>query len=134
MDARWIQETPTEPFYTLVTRQDARRSPRRSWRGRCEVISAGEDDPRSMQAADVSLDGVWLDTRLPLPVGQKVVLAFRPPGWSNDLTLFAEVRRSTPGRRRRDRGRVGMGLSFLDLTPAQRSRLADALSLWPNAA
>jgi len=128
-----MQETPTKPLATLATRTEARRSPRRRWQGRCEVITASDDDPKKMQATDVSLDGVWLDTRLPLPVGQKVVLAFRPPGWSNDLNLFAQVRRATTGRPKRDRGRVGMGLSFMDLTPDQRSRLADALSLWPTA-
>jgi hypothetical protein len=134
MDARWMQETPTEPFFTMVARKDARRAPRRTWRGPCEIITADDDAPSLMRAGDVSLEGVWLDTLLPLPVGEKVVVAFRPPEWSNDLTLFARVERSTTGRLRRDRGPVGMGLSFLDLTPDQRSRLADALHLWPMAA
>ena len=44
-----------------------------------------------------------------------MVLSFTPPG-GPEVTVFGEVRRIVTGRRKRDRGRVGMGIAFTDIS------------------
>lgn len=86
-----------------------------------EIISARDDAAVLQWAADLTPFGLWVDTRFPLPRGEHVVVSFEPPGSDlGELALFAEVTRSL---RVRDGERCGMGLSFLDISNAERTAL-----------
>ncbi len=98
-----------------------RRALRRAVELPCDLVSRYLDEPLLYWATDLSPFGVWLDTSLPMQLGEQVVLSFQPPtGWRRgEITVFAEVVRLTSGRRRREsdapRRTTGMGLEFLDL-------------------
>ena len=116
MDARWMNQTPTEPIFEDVIEVDvdARRALRRHHRMPCDVVSHYWDQAVSHQASDISPYGVWIDTLTPLHPGAEVVMSFRPPQSDKELTVFGEVRRVVTGRRRGDRGRIGMGIAFTE--------------------
>ncbi len=100
-----------------------RRALRRSVDMPCEVISNYVDEPLLYWATDLSPYGLWLDTPFPMAGREQVVVCFKPPVWwpGRELTLFAEVIRSTAGQTG-----TGMGLVFLDITVHERR----ALSAW----
>jgi hypothetical protein len=129
MDARWLKdesETPTVPIVEVDA--DDRRSLRRALPVPCDVVSHYWEHPVAHEATDLSLDGMWIDTLCPLHRGAEVVVSFLPPRWSGgQLMVFARVARVNTGRRRRDRGRVGMGLEFADLTLSERVALQSSL-------
>lgn len=106
---------------TLSASSSRRRFVRRAVTLPVELISGHDDAPVLQWASDLTPFGLWVDTRFPLPRGEHVVVAFTPPGGAfAELTLFAEVTRSA---RVRDGDRAGMGLSFLDITAAERAAL-----------
>jgi hypothetical protein len=79
---------------------------------------------------DLSSDGAWLATDLPVEVGEQLVLTFRPPRWPagvRPVRLRAEVVRVSLPRRRGDLRAAGMGIRFLGLDPALRATLATTL-------
>ncbi len=93
----------------------------------CDLITRHDDEPQLTWATDLSWRGAWVEMDQPLPLGDEVVLSFRPTLWSRDreITVFAEVVRASMGRRACD-GEAGMGLRFLDLTAHE----AVALQAW----
>jgi hypothetical protein len=114
--------------HTLKALPGGRRSTRRHVALRCEVISNYADEPVPHAASDLSTSGLWVDTHQPLHVGSHVVLCFPMPSWSDaQLTVFARVTRIRTGRRKRDRGPLGMGLEFLGLSRHERHQLAQCL-------
>ena len=68
--------------------------------------------------------GAWVDTLFPVHVGAELVVSFTPPGEREELTLFAKVARVVTGRRKRDRGPIGMALSFLGVSRQECASLA----------
>jgi len=113
-----MKETPTQsPMDVMEVMADVRRALRRAVCLPCDVVSHYWDEPLSHIATNLSPFGMWIDTLLPLHRGAEVVLTFRPPRMrDHELTVFAEVTRVVTGRRRGDRGSIGMGLEFQDLT------------------
>jgi len=113
MDARWMNQTPTEPLALDVMHVDvnARKALRRQVKLRCDVVSHYWESPVEHVVSDVSPHGMWVDTFFPLHPGAELVLCFTPPGGA-ELMVFGQVRRVVTGRRRKDRGRLGMGIEF----------------------
>jgi hypothetical protein len=91
-----------------------RRALRRAVELPCDLVSRYLDEPLLYWATDLSPFGLWLETPLPMQLGEQVVLSFQPAVWwpTREITVFAEVVRVTNGRRS---PRTGMGLEFLDL-------------------
>ena len=108
-----------------------RRNSRRAVDIPCDVISNHSDDAAVLWATDLSSDGMWLEASRPLPLGDELVVCFRPGiGWrSREVHVFARVARMSRGQRANDDG-CGMGVEFLDLTEAQRRALRGWL--WPR--
>lgn len=107
-----------------------RSTVRRAVRLCCVVRSSLWDGAAPHLLTDLSIDGAWLATDLPLEAGEQLVLTFRPPRWPAGqlpLRLRAEVVRAELPRRRNDLRRAGMGVRFLDLDSALRARLAGTL-------
>ena len=109
---------------------NARKALRRAVSLECETRSALWDETAPLLATDLSTEGIWLNSDLPLDIGERLVLSFRPPRWPEwgwPVTVLAEVVRVGLPRRRDDRGPAGMGLRFLDLDPEQGVRMASSL-------
>lgn len=94
-----------------------RRSLRRAVHLETEILSDSWDDEISLLATNLSCDGVWVQTSLPLDPGDEVVVSLRPPRWSRPrpLVTLARVARVGLHRRRGDMDGTGMGLSFVDI-------------------
>ncbi len=106
-----------------------RRALRRAVELPCDLVSRYLDEPLLYWATDLSPFGLWLETPVPMQLGEQVVLSFQPAVWwpSREITVFAEVVRVTNGRRASARpARTGMGLEFLDLDFNEQR----ALSAW----
>ena len=117
----------TRTLHSLDLSDERRRAVRRGLSLRCELAAPGADCMREHRARDLSPRGLWIDTAMPLHRGAEVVVCFTPPGGSApELSLFARVVRVTTGRRRRDRGPLGMGLE-LQSTAAERQLLETCL-------
>lgn len=108
-----------------------RKTLRRAVSLRCELDSDVFDEPVPFVLSDLSPLGAFVDTSLPLEVGDSVVVTFTPPRSSGTWCLRARVARVGLGRRAADRHPVGMGLEFLDLGPLERSELASCLAGLP---
>lgn len=106
-----------------------RRADRCAVRLWCEVISSRSDQPSGYLAADLSPEGVWLQTSDPVRAGEHVVACFEPnDGWrGREIVVFAEVVRVTTSRRRLCEPGVGMALEFIDLTRDERRLLGEWL-------
>ena len=101
---------------------------RRAVQVECEVVSDYWDEPLPMPASDLSHQGLWLDTPLPIETGEQLLVALTPPdGRAKPLHAVAEVARVGLWRRRRDRFPVGMGLRFVDIHRTDRERLRQSL-------
>lgn len=129
MDPRWHDKTPVDAsLHVTTSHEDIRRAMRRAVELPCDVVSHYADAPAPHVASDVSPFGVWLDTPMPLHPGSEVVLGFRPPRYEGpEMLVFGTVARVVTGRRRGDRGRLGMAVEFRDMTDEQRSTLAQSL-------
>jgi hypothetical protein len=106
-----------------------RRSLRRAVELEVDVVSELWDVAIALPLTDLSLDGAWLESELPLSVGDEIELCFAPPRWFGlpRLQVGARVVRVSLLRRQRDRGRAGMGVCFTDLSLASQRCLEHAL-------
>jgi hypothetical protein len=96
----------------------------------CDVRSKLWDGPAPHRVRDLSPEGLWLDSDLPLATGDALVLVFRPPRWPRHLhpvSALAQVVRVGRGRRRHQPDPGGMGLRFVDLRPSDRHLLTHLL-------
>lgn len=113
----------------------ARRSERRGVDIGCELVARSWDQPLPHRMTNVSAFGAWLQTSLPLEVGERVVVSFRPPRWRDrrEITVFAEVTRNIKVRERNGVRRNGMGLEFIDMTAGERREMQYCLRAMPPA-
>lgn len=119
---RAVSFTRSEPS-SLRRLRRGRRVERRRFEARCDVISPDFDRPLPHRVGDLSEAGLWIHARLPLPLGQTVVVSLpRPEG---ELSVFAEVVRVVRTYQSR---RGGMGLRFTALDHAERSALDACLA------
>ena len=95
----------------------------------CDVISASDERPQRHNVSCLSSSGLWINTFEPLHPGAEVVVSFTPPDTQGpELTLFARVVRVVTGRRKRDRGSIGMGLVFMDVADSEAAYVDGALA------
>jgi hypothetical protein len=101
----------------------------------CELYTGRHEEPLFAWATNLSESGIYLETPTLLERGEDVVVSFLPSGgWSgSELTLFAEIARTVPGRRQEDTA-SGLGLRFLDLARTERFALTRWLRPRPKMA
>jgi hypothetical protein len=104
-----------------------RRSLRRSVFVGCDVLSDLWDEPISHRATDLSPDGLFVESQLPLEPGMDVAVSFAPPGREREVLAVGVVRRAVLRRRRSDRVPSGMGIAFTHLSDAARETIAASL-------
>ncbi|HEX2677456.1 MAG TPA: PilZ domain-containing protein [Polyangiales bacterium] len=106
-----------------------RKSLRRAVRLEADVLADLWDGPVPFVATNLSPDGLFLESDLPLEIGSELIVSFVPPRWqtSEPVTALAEVARVGLFRRRRERRMSGMGLRFLELENCESDLLAEAL-------
>ena len=115
---------------TVEVLPGSRRELRRAVSLEASLISESWRDPRRHRVLDLSPDGMCLAAGTRLPLQERVVVSFTPPGWwvLDELTLFAEVRRSEARTHERP---AMLGLAFLDLPCGARDQLALAVRGMP---
>ena len=88
-----------------------------------EVDYKGDDTFLFAYITDLSAVGIFIQTDKPHPPGTNLNLRFRPPGGSQiDVEgRVIWVNRPRPGKV--DSQNPGMGIQFMDLTPAQREQI-----------
>ncbi len=96
-----------------------------------EVISSLWDEPISLLATNLSPEGAFVATDLPLEEGEKVVVSFSFEKVRREFCFFAEVARVSLNRRTTDLPMSGMGLRFLDAKPMDRIAIRDSLRRVP---
>lgn len=93
-----------------MNQSDRRRHPRASMVTRVTHFTAGVD--QFYYSCDISLGGMFLETRKPYPVGAEVELSFSLPGRGRRLELKARVARSVSFDLDHPERTPGMGLEF----------------------
>ena len=109
---------------------ETRLAPRSAVQLTCDLISPSDERPQRHNVSCLSSAGLWIDTFEPFHPGAEVVVSFTMPDCEGpELTLFARVVRVVTGRRRQDRGSIGMGLAFTDVEPSEAAYVNDVLGL-----
>ena len=102
---------------------DQRRSVRFAVDLQCEVASDAWQGTVPLRLTNLSLDGAFVETDLPLHIGSELVLVFNPDG-EHDLRILAEVRRVELRRRRAESTAPrGMAVSFAYVGRGDRASL-----------
>ena len=105
---------------------DDRRSKRHTVSLACEVTHLGDRESTAERIRDLSVHGVLLEAAEPWRIGEHVVVAFEPPGWSGvRLMQEARVVRHADGYGQN----AWMGMEWVNASPYVRSVLQKALSL-----
>lgn len=114
---------------TELSPQYKRRSLRRAVSLECEVESDLWEGQAPFRVTDLSEDGLWLRTGLPIECGEQVLVSFAPPRWPSPkpIVAMASVVRVALSRRRSDEERSGMALKLLDLDPTDAQLLRATL-------
>lgn len=86
------------------------------------VYSRWFDRPVTVETSDVSPDGLFLESKLLLERGEKVMVTFAVPGTSHMIIADAEIVRVS-----RENETAGMGLSFAALPDIDEHILRAAL-------
>lgn len=105
-------------MYTPVQVIEPRRGAvRRAVSLQCQVLADDWDEPVPYDVRDLSPDGMFLDTTLPLEPGTEMLVSVQPDRWPGEGPVVARaVVRRVELRRRRAEGRTaGMGVAFVDL-------------------
>jgi c-di-GMP-binding flagellar brake protein YcgR len=109
LDARFTRLADEAPEY--ITPEIERRQYRRAklvTQVKCEPLSREE----LLLARDISIGGIFLLTKAPLPVNTEVTVSFRLDPLTPPINSGGRIVNSVPG--------LGMGIQFLDLTEASR--------------
>jgi hypothetical protein len=118
---------------TIEVLEGSRRTLRRGVHMLCNVTSDVWDEAVPFVAQNLSTHGMWLDSTLPLEVGQRLQVAFKPPRWrsSRELLVKGRVRRVDLRRGRSGELGAGMGIEFTGLHPWEQDALRMALEGLP---
>lgn len=117
----------------IQVRSTTRNAPRHAVDIPCEIITTASDEPALAWATDMSAHGLWIENRDDLALGEELVVCFKPGIWwrANDLMIFANVSRTSPGLRGEDDA-PGVGIAFADLTSSERWALRSWLRPRPE--
>jgi hypothetical protein len=120
---------PSVPPPLPAQRESRRRSLRRAVQVECQVLSDLWEGQAPFLSSNLSPEGLWLQTSLPLERGEELLVTLSPPRWSEDepLVALAQVARVGMYRRRSEPRASGMGLRFVDIEAAQRLALESCL-------
>lgn len=77
--------------------------------------------------ANISEMGIFVRTTEPLSLGTLVTLRFAPPTADEPFVLRGVVQWINPLRPFHDNPNPGMGIRFIDLLPAERERIVEAI-------
>jgi len=98
--------------------QEKRQHPRTKVAVPAEIRVEGTSGPLSVQTADLSMGGLYVEMMFTLPVGTKLKTIL----WINDVEV------STDGIVVTRDIQVGNGIQFTNMTPENRERLKNFLS------
>jgi type IV pilus assembly protein PilZ len=76
---------------------------------------------------NISEMGIFVRTTEPLPVGTQLTLRFAPTDSSEPFVLRGTVQWINAWRATSDNPNPGMGIRFMDLSPADRERIVDTI-------
>jgi hypothetical protein len=118
----WAPELPDDRAvdqfdHRQVRKQEARWHQRVTCHGGAEVRVPGEQGMSWAVLTDLSLRGCYLQTNTPLPVGTRPHLTIR----AENVEVLTQSVVRTSNRT------LGMGLEFVDLTPANKVRLENVI-------
>ena len=124
----WVKDRLPEEVQELESAEDLenRRSADRfsvAWSVDCET----EDTFLYASIRNISELGIFVATREPLPIGERVTLRFAPPSLDEAFVLGGVVQWINPVRLLSENRNPGMGIRFVGLTPADRERLVEAI-------
>lgn len=115
-------------------RRGRRRSLRRAVALLATVRSELWDGELTLPIADLSNDGLWLETRLSLPPGHELIISFRPPHADEHEQVWAAAEVVRGGSYRPSQGgppRRGMGLAIRYCSAEHKRLLARSLVGFP---
>ena len=95
------------------SKPEKRRQERRACSGGAEILAGPDRRGQWAVLTDISLSGCYLQTASALPVGTQVQLLIR--AFEIEILTHAVVSTCDPG--------VGMGVEFVNLSPANEARL-----------
>lgn len=108
-------------------KREARKAVRRLVELECGVFSDVWGEAIPHRVTDVSEDGLWIETDLPLEVGSEVTLSFFPPDWEEPLYVAGEVQRVELQRSSGRASSIGMGIAFETLRTDERRQLTQSM-------
>ncbi|MFW6050195.1 MAG: PilZ domain-containing protein [Myxococcota bacterium] len=112
-------------MFTPLHVLEQRRRLRRAVSLPCRILADDWDEPVEYDVRDLSPDGMFVETSLPLEPGTEMYVALSPPG--AEVVVRAVVRRAELRRRRSEGRAAGMGIAFLGLPEDDTEALARAL-------
>ena len=92
-----------------------------------EIISEKSDLPMDFVTWDLSPQGAYLMTDAVPKAGLQIVCSFSLGKEARSYCFFAEISRTNKGRRDKDTGPIGFGISFIDPTPLERLQIRGLL-------
>lgn len=81
-----------------------------------------------VQTVNVSEDGIFLKTNLPLGIGTKVELEFKLPGHDETLRFYGEVVWSGTANSKEEKKMSGKGIKFTECDDRCRRQLTDYIT------
>lgn len=94
-----------------------------TWSVDCEA----EDTFLYASIQNISEMGIFVRTEKPLPVGMQLTLRFAPSRNEEPFVLRGTVQWINALRPTNDNPNPGMGICFIDLTPADRERIVETI-------
>jgi CheY-like chemotaxis protein len=116
---------PKDPPYlgSVSTKAGERRNGARlSCRLSADVSQLGSDAPQHCHVSDISSNGCYLDTTIPLPVTTEVEILIR--NQDAKVRVYGVVRETHPA--------CGMGILFIITSPVERARVQDLVDSLVN--
>ena|SRR5690349_3358337 len=123
---RGSSEDLPDPLDVSAGEGHERRSAERievTWSVDCKT----EDTFLYASITNISEMGIFVRTTEPLPVGTRLTLCFSPKASADPFVLAGTVQWVNAVRPLHDNPNPGMGISFSNLTPADRERIVDVI-------
>jgi len=108
-----------------------RRSLRREIECDCHLMSDLWDGAVRHPMRELSDEGMWIESDLPLQEGEAVVVRFDLPRERRTIYASGRVARARLRRRRQDRERSGMAIELTNLRAEERASIARSIAGMP---